>query len=87
MPRKNQEEFTSISIRKIELKKLEKYKIHPNQPMWEIIKKFINNAVKSDQDKTQKELKEDNNRNIETSDAFNNFNDKEVKHGNKKNIR
>ena len=41
MPRKNKKEFTSIAIRKKELKKLEDYKVHPNQPMWEVIKKLI----------------------------------------------
>ena len=43
MVRKNKKEFTSISIKKKELKKLEDYKVHPNQPMWEVIKNIINN--------------------------------------------
>lgn len=41
MEKQRQKEFTSISIRKIEHKKLNKFKIHANQPMWEVIKKFI----------------------------------------------
>ena len=41
MEKQRQKEFTSISIRKVEHKKLEDYKVHANQPMWEVIKKFI----------------------------------------------
>lgn len=34
--------FKNISIRDVDDKKLEDYKIHPNQPMWEVIKKLLN---------------------------------------------
>ncbi len=41
MPRKNKKDFTTISIKRNDLKKLEKIKIHPNQPIWEVIKKIL----------------------------------------------
>ncbi len=41
MPRKNYKYFTTISIKKRDLKKLEKIKVHPNQPMWEVIEKIL----------------------------------------------
>ena len=36
------EERQTIQIDKEDVKKLEKFKVHPNQPYWEIIKKLIN---------------------------------------------
>lgn len=34
-------EFTTIAIKKKDLRKLENYKIHQNQPIWEIIEKIL----------------------------------------------
>lgn len=31
-----------IKIRERDYKKLEKYKVHPKQPFWEIIKDYLN---------------------------------------------
>lgn len=45
MPRKNKEEFTTISIKRKDLKKLEEIKVHPNQPIWEVIEKILKNAI------------------------------------------
>jgi len=41
MEKRNKKDFTTIAIRKEEHKKLEKYKEYRSEPMWLIIKKFI----------------------------------------------
>jgi len=41
MARKNPKDFTTISIRKKEYKKLSKYKEYDGQPMWVVIKNYI----------------------------------------------
>ncbi len=45
MEKQRQKQFTSISIKREDYKKLSDYKIHPNQPMWEIIKSILNKEV------------------------------------------
>jgi len=42
MVRKNKEQYSSVGLSKETIKKLKDYKIHPNQSMEEVIKKFIN---------------------------------------------
>ncbi|GAF84847.1 unnamed protein product [marine sediment metagenome] len=41
MVRKNPKEYSSVGLKKTTIKKLSKYKIHPNQSMQEVIKKFL----------------------------------------------
>lgn len=42
MKQQRQKQFTSISIKKEDYKKLVDYKVHPNQPMWEVIRDHLN---------------------------------------------
>ena len=37
----DKEPFTTIDVRKIDKARLEKLKIHPKQPMWEVIKNLL----------------------------------------------
>lgn len=46
MPRKNPKQFSSVALSKKTIKKLENYKIHPNQSMEEVIKKLIEKEKK-----------------------------------------
>lgn len=41
MEKRNKKEFTTICIKKEELKKLNDYKKYPSEPMWLIIKRFL----------------------------------------------
>jgi len=41
MPRKNKEQYTTISIKKTLLEKLKKLKIHKNQPYSEVIERIV----------------------------------------------
>jgi hypothetical protein len=41
MARKKPKDFTTIALRKEEYKKLSKYREYDGQPMWVVIKKFI----------------------------------------------
>jgi len=41
MVRKNPKEYTTIEVKRDDFKKLSDYKVHKNQPMWEVIKKLI----------------------------------------------
>lgn len=57
MVRKNPEEYSSVSLSKKTIKKLEKYKVHPNQSFEEVIKNFID-SVKSEPVKKEASKKE-----------------------------
>ena len=76
---------TTMQIENKTLKKFLKLKKYPretnNDVLMRLIKKEIEDNAVSDQDKTKKELHGDNN-DIETPDAFNSKNKKEVKNGN-----
>jgi hypothetical protein len=52
MARKNPKEYTTIELKKKDFKKLSEYKIHKNQPMWEIISKLIKGELNSDDSKS-----------------------------------
>lgn len=34
-------QMQTIKVRKVDLKKMDSYKVHPNQAYWEIVKKAI----------------------------------------------
>lgn len=51
------ENLTTIQVRKKDVKKLERYKEYGSQPMWVVIKKFLEeNSVKSGQLKKEGEV-------------------------------
>ena len=51
---KDNEEVIQIQIKKKEHKKLIDYKIHPNQPYWEVIKMLIDEKEKRENDATRR---------------------------------
>lgn len=46
MPRKNKEDFTTISIKKTDYKKLKKYRVPKSRPYWIIINDILNGKIK-----------------------------------------
>jgi len=48
MEKRNKKDFTTICIKKEDVKKLNDYKSYGSEPLWIIIKKFLKGELKTD---------------------------------------